>query len=352
VGARPGTAGGRSRADPISTADLRAALDLVRTVSGAHGPDQFAELATRGLHELIGCDFASYNEVNVEQGRTLVFTEPRDALRPDAEEAFARNIGEHAIALHYARHGGGPALRMSDFVSLRQFRRTTLYDELFVPVDGNYVLAVPLPVPPGIVVGFALVRRAPDFADQERALLELLRPHLAQAYERSLLRAALGALDTAASHGEQRLIVLGRDGAPLYATAAALMTLRRYFPDEDEGRLPEPVVAWLERGCPGRFTTVLGGTRLRVDPVGRRPEALLVTEAETRVAVEALAGLGLSPRESQVLALVAEGRRNAEIARQLGISPRTAKKHLENVFAKLGVHTRAAATAVALRSTA
>ncbi len=56
----------------------------------------------------------------------------------------------------------------------------------------------------------------------------------------------------------------------------------------------------------------------------------------------------LTPREREVLALVAEGRTNAEIASTLWISPLTVRRHLENIFGKLDVHTRTAA-AVALR---
>ncbi len=53
----------------------------------------------------------------------------------------------------------------------------------------------------------------------------------------------------------------------------------------------------------------------------------------------------LTPRECEVVVLVAEGKTNAEIARQLWISPGTVRRHLENVFAKLDVHTRTAAVA-------
>jgi ATP/maltotriose-dependent transcriptional regulator MalT len=55
----------------------------------------------------------------------------------------------------------------------------------------------------------------------------------------------------------------------------------------------------------------------------------------------------LSHRECQVLALVAAGRTNREIAAALVISQHTAGRHVENIFAKLGVNSRAAATAYA-----
>ena len=53
---------------------------------------------------------------------------------------------------------------------------------------------------------------------------------------------------------------------------------------------------------------------------------------------------GLSRREIEVLRLVADGRTAAEIATQLFISPRTAEHHIQNIYTKIGVSSRAAAT--------
>ena len=55
--------------------------------------------------------------------------------------------------------------------------------------------------------------------------------------------------------------------------------------------------------------------------------------------------LDLTPRESQILAWVARGKTNREVAELLWIAPTTVRKHLENVYAKLGVTTRTAAVA-------
>lgn len=56
---------------------------------------------------------------------------------------------------------------------------------------------------------------------------------------------------------------------------------------------------------------------------------------------------GLSARELEVLAHMADGKTNREIAEALTISQHTVGRHLENIFAKLGVSGRAAATAYA-----
>jgi DNA-binding NarL/FixJ family response regulator len=56
---------------------------------------------------------------------------------------------------------------------------------------------------------------------------------------------------------------------------------------------------------------------------------------------------GLSRRELEVLRLVAAGKSNREIAAELVISEHTVARHVQNIFAKLGLSSRAAATAFA-----
>jgi DNA-binding CsgD family transcriptional regulator len=58
---------------------------------------------------------------------------------------------------------------------------------------------------------------------------------------------------------------------------------------------------------------------------------------------------GLTPRELEVLRLVAAGRSNSQIAGELFISPKTASVHVSNILAKLGVHSRVEAAATAYR---
>lgn len=55
----------------------------------------------------------------------------------------------------------------------------------------------------------------------------------------------------------------------------------------------------------------------------------------------------LTDREREILALVAQGRSNAEITDRLVVSPKTVRNHISNIFAKLGVRDRAAAIVLA-----
>ena len=65
--------------------------------------------------------------------------------------------------------------------------------------------------------------------------------------------------------------------------------------------------------------------------------------ANTRPALPA----GLTEREAEVLRLIAAGRTNNEMALELCLSAKTVSRHLSNIFTKIGVTSRSAATAFA-----
>jgi DNA-binding CsgD family transcriptional regulator/tetratricopeptide (TPR) repeat protein len=90
--------------------------------------------------------------------------------------------------------------------------------------------------------------------------------------------------------------------------------------------------------------------------LGARPLRAEVEALARRARLDLGAGVaptggaaGLTPRELEVLRLVAGGRSNRQIAQALFISPKTASVHVSNIMAKLGVHTRVEAAAVAHR---
>ncbi len=101
-----------------------------------------------------------------------------------------------------------------------------------------------------------------------------------------------------------------------------------------------------QRGAPdGR---VLGARRLGAVGLGETMWLLQLREAGEAPASR-LATAALTPRETEVLSWIAKGKTNRDVAEILGMSPRTVNKHLEHVFEKLGVETRAAAAALASR---
>jgi len=91
----------------------------------------------------------------------------------------------------------------------------------------------------------------------------------------------------------------------------------------------------------------LDAARAELDRLGADPRAAGLDRSRPEKASHG--EHGLTPRERGVLALVATGRTNRAIARDLFISEKTVARHVANIFLKLGVSTRAAATAFAYR---
>ena len=133
------------------------------------------------------------------------------------------------------------------------------------------------------------------------------------------------------------LVILDGAGRIEHATPEALRLLSAYFRDYRTG-LPEEIAGWLleQRQAPSPEPLRVEGEEqsLLVRLVGG---ALLLEEE--RVAPP------LTDREREILELVAAGKTNAEIAEAIWIAPGTVRKHLENVYEKLGVHSRTAAVA-------
>jgi DNA-binding CsgD family transcriptional regulator len=129
-------------------------------------------------------------------------------------------------------------------------------------------------------------------------------------------------------------VILLVDGGVEFASAPARRLLSEFFPGVSADRLPVALEEWLESGAVSPQISRHGARQLSVERVD---DALLLEERH--------AGVQLTVREREVLAWVAQGKTNSEIAQLLWLAPSTVRKHLENVYAKLGVNTRTGAVA-------
>jgi DNA-binding NarL/FixJ family response regulator len=94
--------------------------------------------------------------------------------------------------------------------------------------------------------------------------------------------------------------------------------------------------------------------RTWLDPVVQERLVVAALQTETRLdesddqGADALPD-GLTPREAEVLALIADGLSNAQICARLVVSPATVKTHVNRIFAKIGARDRAQAVRYAYR---
>lgn len=97
---------------------------------------------------------------------------------------------------------------------------------------------------------------------------------------------------------------------------------------------------------PVTATDLLRAISARFDRESKRPPAAFQPDFTSSVPLEE--ALGITTREAEVLLWVAQGKSNPEIGAILGAAENTIKKHLQNLFEKMGVDNRNAATMRAL----
>ncbi|SOF01582.1 two component transcriptional regulator, LuxR family [Burkholderia sp. OK233] len=120
--------------------------------------------------------------------------------------------------------------------------------------------------------------------------------------------------------------------------------------------LSQWLARWIETGCDlqASFETASDGARRVARVLGRATRGdwvILLEEFNDAAHTSALgAQFNLTAREAEVLLWLSRGKTNRDIGDILGMAPRTVNKHLEHVFGKLHVETRAAAAAIAAKA--
>ena len=170
---------------------------------------------------------------------------------------------------------------------------------------------------------------------------------------RQLVATLVYALEAGLEHAGRAVLMLDSKGAVVHAGAVARALLDSYFPGSDLAILPRLIVRRLDnRDEPLSISGPRGQLVVRRIDGFDRPDVdvLLLEEHRDNVLnVRDLRRLGLTMRQAEILALVARGRETDEVATALRISPRTVHKHLERVRVCLGVSSRGAAVAEAMR---
>jgi DNA-binding response OmpR family regulator/DNA-binding CsgD family transcriptional regulator len=184
-------------------------------------------------------------------------------------------------------------------------------------------------------------------------MLARIRVHLANA---RLTQSARAALDVSGRF----LFAVSRQGKIMWATPQAQKLLADHLPaaTDDELELPPSMLQWLEQtqktstGSKAQTTASFpDDPQLQLQYMGKSgPNEFLLRLAKDSspdLPAKFSSELGLTTREGEVLSWLSKGKTNRDIAQILGLSPRTVDKHLEQIYAKLGVENRTAAAAIA-----
>lgn len=340
--------------------DIVATLELIRKVYAASAPDQWIEALFLSLPKLVAVDAILYREGEMLEPRPLRRTLPLEIFTPARAQLWGRLRHEHPLVSYFYRKGPGNAVKLSNFLTARQFHRLAIYNDVYREIHTEDILGFPFLTDRGEMIGVVIHRGRP-FSERDQQMMNLLRPHLIQGYSNASALAQAAhhrtLMNAALEEGAPGVIALNKDRRIHFATSLGRKLLKEYFDDHrSSDRLPEPLDLWIRHHdaqlCkvleipPPRNPLIVHRERKRL-LVRLQSKAdgfiLLVEEESTVPEPSYLVGIGLTSRESDVLAQVATGKTNAEVGNTLGLSLRTVKTHLEHIYGKLGVKTRVAA---------
>jgi DNA-binding CsgD family transcriptional regulator len=326
--------------------DFRAMFDFLAEAEAVEGPVAFTEPLVESLRQLIGSDTAEFDEMDRAERRfgltAAAIDEPEEV---EGLPSFWEIRHDHPLC---RMHDEQPTLRepvkLSDFFTPRQLRSTRIYADWYGPSGISDELEVTLSPSRHFTRTLVFDRNGGSFSEREREILAILRPHLVALCARAVERRRLDATLTAAASAATAVIAFNRDGHIDLATADAETLVGHYFDGPLEVTLPSTLWDWVGNDPGEPFWLETDRGRLVVEFAG--PSTLLLREHEPDLGVETL-----TAREREVLGLVGQGRRNAEIAAVLWVTESTVRKHLEHVFEKLGVRNRTEAAALLTRLT-
>jgi len=354
----------------LSHGDVSKVLGHLPALYESADVEHFAVNAAQVLLNLVPADRCSYNELYREPGKLRSRIVPQGFdLAGSLLEAMSCHGHENPPLAYYRQTQRAEVCAFSDFVTQSQLHRIPLYNEYYRYVEVEHQVVIPLSLGAGQTreTGFALSRRRPDFSPRDRHVLEVLQPHLIRAHANARVVERLGVRQTCVegvlSLSGQAIIVVSDEGKMLFATGRSREMLAIYFDAAAarSDRLPDSLARWMRRQQSalrdaseierprGPLVVAREGKRLTVTLTESEERRLLLfEEREDEIDPSAFEALGLTRRQNEVLAWVAQGKTNEAIAKLIGARPATVAKHLERIYRRLGVETRTAAAIEAL----
>jgi DNA-binding CsgD family transcriptional regulator len=355
--------------ETLGIKDIQQLNQGIQQLYTIHNLDTFGLDTLKIIDRLVTTDIPAFQSTHVPTRQMLGVTLCRspEFFTPELTAVVEQHYSQHPIVEHMEQTFHG-AYKISDFVSQQEFYGLEgLYQQylgpfgiedqmtLFLPPDSSISSAHLAPTDETLV-GFALNRSERSFSERDRLILNLLRPHLVQAYSNAKkfrqlnqntcqLQQSLDCLGT---------IILNAEGRVISIAPQAIIWLETYFAKSScYTQLPDRLWSWVKHqinDLAQKSDLVRVCRPLRVQQHDREltvrlvlesdARCLLILEEQTLSSFNSLELLGLSQRETEVLQWLMQGKDNKHIAVQLTIKVGTVRKHLENIYLKLGVRSR------------
>jgi hypothetical protein len=154
----------------------------------------------------------------------------------------------------YQRTQDGRAYKISDFLTRAQFHRLALYNEFYRKRRTEHLMAIMLPTPASPTIAYAFARSRRNFSERDQLVLNLLRPHLIQAYHNAAaatqIRQEAAQLHHVLEECNKRMLILTSEGHVRLMSNRARQWLQGYYGRSTRyqaHRLPEDLWRWARR---------------------------------------------------------------------------------------------------------
>jgi len=307
------------------------------------------------LNELVPTENSALNIFTPPHGLAAI-TLPEGFATQDQIQAVGKYSQQSPFGTYYLATQDASWRMETDFMPTEDFHKLDLYHHALKPLGINHQIGGLLAVMNGVLHALTLHRTHKPFVEHERDILNAIQPHLVNSYINAIVhsRAAnsvaqiLAAIETApGAYG-----YFDAHGKLSWMQERAKNWLHEFFPGDVkfEGNLPHSVRQLLDESikdnlAPKQFEKSRAKEILNLclgaSPVGGW---VLRLERKTKTLPPRFCPLPqFSPRKNEVLQWMVEGKRNAEIAGILHLSPRTVEKHVAEILAELKVENRATA---------
>jgi len=312
------------------------------------------------IYRLVPCESVVFTDASLTEGTSRGLTYPPEKLAewentlPAWDELMLQNpnlirMMEDPTGVHQWTDGDLDAMYESE-----------LYRRFFGVFGITHQMTFAVPCEPGTLRGFGLNRRDGAFSEDERAVCAELSPYLGLLFSSVARRDAtlVAGLDAG---GGWTAAVVNSAGEVVHAAGPG------GFGFDDSGMLDAALREWIVTALAGQRnaanTDPIDGAVSSVGPERvQSADVRLIPDATGMHLIIVRPGVGaaptmpsdlderLTPRQREVVSELANGGTNDEIARRLGISIETVKKHLTASYRELGVADRTSAVAALRRS--
>lgn len=339
----------------LTTKDVQVFNSAVLDLHATQTMEEFSTHITAAMRRIMSSDVCAVNWI--DRRTTIALSTIYHPAAPIAEEINTLAQTLLATQAPFWLHCAEEPQAASDHMTRTEWRKRDIHWACR-QVDKEEFICFDIHLTSTLMLSLAEMRsRYGMYSPAERLKLKLLGPHVQQIYHRLAAQSGLAL----GSHRNLRVAqtTLSMSGQKCDWTAEACDLLRDYGVVVFGDLLPDVIREWFtvqQMALEHPSETSKGVTPLQIRRDNRllsiylmrsprtRTYRLVMQEKEGLDENDALFhGLGLSPRESEVLYWLAQGKSNPEMAIILGVSTGTVGRHLENIYPKLGLENRYAA---------